>query len=293
MTDGTQLPELRGPIPGDASVALVDILARHESPGVTARRARQGEARGVGRDPIVWAKSRGANVWDADGNRFVDLCAGFGVAAIGHGHPQVVAAVQGQAAELLHSMGDVYPNPPRIQLMERLAARAPGELSQCILGLNGADAVEAALKTAKLNTGKPGVLAFWGAYHGLSYGALAATAYKDGFREPFREQMGGHVRHLPYGCDLDLINRFITGPATGGEAIGTILVETIQGRGGQVVPPQGWLTGLREIADRHGLALVFDEIYTGLGRTGHWWGGDAHVGRRNNHKQWRHHHQDI
>ena len=275
MTDGSQLPEIVTSIPGPQSVALVDILARHESPGVTARRARQGEARGVGRDPIVWAKSRGANVWDADGNRYVDLCAGFGVAAIGHGHPKVVEAVQGQASDLLHSMGDVYPNPPRIQLMERLAARAPGDLSQCILGLNGADAIEAALKTATLYTGKPGVLAFWGAYHGLSYGALAATAYKDGFRRPFNAQLGGHVRHLPYGCDLDLIDQFIAGPATGGEMIGTILVEPIQGRGGEVVPPEGWLPGLRELADRHGLALVFDEIYTGLGRTGYWWGGDA------------------
>jgi len=274
MSEGTQLPELNSPVPGSESVALVDILARHESPGVTARRARQGEARGVGRDPIVWKRSRGANVWDADENRYVDLCAGFGVAAIGHGHPKVVSAVQAQASALLHSMGDVYPNPPRIALMKRIADLAPGDLSQCILGLNGADAVEAALKTAALYTGKPGVLSFWGAYHGLSYGALAATAYKDGFRRPFTAQLGAHVRHLPYGAELSMIDAFIAGPATGGEAIGTILVEPIQGRGGEVVPPDGWLKGLREIADRHGLALVFDEIYTGLGRTGRWWGAD-------------------
>ena len=206
MAEGTQLPELVTSVPGAESVALVDTLARHGSPGVTARRARQGEARGVGRDPIVWQKSRGANVWDADGNRYVDLCAGFGVAAIGHGHPKVVQALRDQAEGLLHSMGDVYPNPPRIHLMERIAALAPGDLSQCILGLNGADAIEAALKTAALYTAKPGVLAFWGAYHGLSYGALAATAYKDGFRRPFRAQLGGHVSHLPYGADLDMID---------------------------------------------------------------------------------------
>jgi acetylornithine/succinyldiaminopimelate/putrescine aminotransferase len=108
----------------------------------------------------------------------------------------------------------------------------------------------------------------------LSYGALAATAYKDGFRRPFEGQLGGHVTHLPYGVELDLIDQLLTGPATGGESIGTILVEPIQGRGGEVVPPTGWLTGLRELANRHGLALVFDEIYTGLGRTGRWWGGD-------------------
>ena len=242
MSEGTQLPELISAVPGPESVALVDVLARHESPGVTARRARQGEARGVGRDPIVWQRSLGSNVWDADANRFVDLCAGFGVAAIGYGHPKVVSALKAQADSLLHSMGDVYPNPPRIALMERIAEVAPGDLSQCILGLNGADAVEAALKTAALYTGKPGVLSFWGAYHGLSYGALAATAYKDGFRRPFTAQLGAHVRHLPYGAELSMIDAFIAGPATGGEAIGTILVEPIQGRGGRLsLPTGGWV----------------------------------------------------
>jgi len=114
----------------------------------------------------------------------------------------------------------------------------------------------------------------WGGYHGLSYGALAATAYKADFRAPFAGQIGTHVRHLPYGCDPKLIDAFVAGPATGGEAIGAILVEPIQGRGGEVVPPVGWLTALREICDRHRLVLVFDEVYTGLGRTGRWWAGE-------------------
>src|SRR5690606_33292689 len=114
-------------------------------------------------------------------------------------------------------------------------------LSQCILAGGGAEAVEAALKTATMAAGKPGVLAFWGGYHGLSYGALAATAYKSDFRAPFAGQLGTHVRHLPYGCDPALVEAFVRGPATGGEAIGTILVEPIQGRGGEVVPPAGWL----------------------------------------------------
>ena len=268
------LPELLTGVPGPASVGLVDVLARYESPGVTARRARANEARGVGADPIVWARARGANVWDADGNRYLDLTAAFGVALIGHAHPDVVAAVRAQAGELLHGMGDVFPNAPRIRLMERLADLAPEGLSQCILTGGGAEAVEAALKTAALASGRPGVLAFWGSYHGLSYGALAATAYKDTFRSPFKGQLGGHVRHLPYGEDLDLVRRFLAGPATGGEAIGTILVEPILGRGGQVVPPDAWVQGLRQIADERGLVLVFDEIYSGLGRTGRWWAGD-------------------
>jgi 4-aminobutyrate aminotransferase/(S)-3-amino-2-methylpropionate transaminase len=270
----SDLPDIVVPLPGPASRALVDVLARHESPGITARRARQGEARGVGSDPIVWARAEGASVWDADGNRYVDLTGAFGVALAGHAHPEVVRAVREQAGTLMHGMGDVFPNAPRIRLMERLAALAPGELSQCILGLNGSDAVEAALKTGALSSGRPGVLAFWGSYHGLSYGALAATAYKADFRAPFSGQLGQHVRHLPFGESLDLIERFVRGPASGGESIGTILVEPILGRGGEIVPPDGWLTGLREIADRHGLVLVFDEIYTGLGRTGRWWACD-------------------
>ncbi|TNF32632.1 MAG: aminotransferase class III-fold pyridoxal phosphate-dependent enzyme [Deltaproteobacteria bacterium] len=273
-SNGHALPSLVTAIPGPKSQAAVDVLARHESPGITARRARQGEARGVGKDPIVWDRAAGANVWDVDGNRFVDLTAGFGVAMVGHAHPRVVEAVREQSGRLLHGMGDVFPNGPRIALMERLAALAPGELSQCILTGGGAEAVEAALKTAALASGKPGVLAFWGSYHGLSYGALAATAYKGDFRAPFYGQLGHHVRHLPYGCDPALIEGLLAGPASGGEMIGTILVEPMLGRGGQVVPPPGWLAALRRIADERGVVLIFDEIYTGLGRTGAWWCGD-------------------
>ncbi len=278
MSAGWALPEVAATLPGPLGISLVDVLARHESPGITHRRARQGEARGLGKDPIAWVRAAGANVWDADGNRFVDLTAGFGVASIGHTHPAVVAAIREQAGQLLHGMGDVFPNDRRIALMAALAERATfangAQLSQCILAGGGAEAVEAALKTAALASGRPGVLAFWGSYHGLSYGALAATAYKADFRAPFAGQLAQHVRHLPYGCDPDLVDAFVAGPATGGEAIGTILVEPIQGRGGEVVPPAGWLPALREICDRRQLILVFDEVYTGLGRTGRWWAAD-------------------
>lgn len=272
--DGLALPALVTDVPGPASVAAVDTLARHESPGITARRARQGEARGLGKDPIVWARATGGNVWDLDGNRFVDLTGAFGVALIGHGHPAVVAAVEDQARALLHGMGDVYPNAPRIELMARLAAIAPGDLSQCILAGGGAEAVEAALKTAALASGRPGVIAFSDSYHGLSYGALAATAYKDDFRRPFWQQLGRHVTHLPYGVDPAVLRALLRGPASGAGPIGAILVEPILGRGGQVVPPAGWLRALRDIADEHDLVLVFDEIYTGLGRTGAMWACD-------------------
>lgn len=277
---GGDLPALVTSIPGPASVAEVDRLARHESPAITARRARAGEARGVGKDPIVWDRAVGANVWDVDGNRYVDLTAAFGVALVGHAHPAVRAAVHAQTDRLLHGMGDVYPNGPRIALMAELARRSPGgALTQCILASGGAEAVEAALKTAtmaarRVAPDRVGVLAFWGGYHGLSYGALAATAYRSDFRRPFAGQLGTHVRHLPYGVDLDLVDGFLRGPASGGESIGAILVEPIQGRGGEVVPPRGWLPGLRALADRHRVVLVFDEVFTGFGRTGDWWAGD-------------------
>ncbi len=271
---GRALPKLITEIPGPASVTLIDVLARHESPGVTARRGRANEARGLERDPIVWARSRGANVWDSDGNRYLDLTSGFGVALIGHGHPRVVSAVREQTETLMHAMGDVYPNPPRIRLMERLARRAAGDLSQCILTSSGAEAVEAALKTAALASGRSGVLAFTGSYHGLSYGALAVSHYKEAFRRPFLEQLGGHVVHRPYGGELESLDTLLDASSGHQPAIGAILVEPILGRGGQVVPPQGWLAGLRALADAHGAVLVFDEIYSGLGRAGSWWAGD-------------------
>ncbi len=271
---GFALPEVSATLPGPLGTALVDLLARHESPGITARRARQGEARGLSKDPIVWARAAGGNVWDADGNRFVDLTAGFGVATIGHTHPAVTRAIVRQAETLLHGMGDVFPNDRRIELMARLAERAPTGLTQCILAGGGAEAVEAALKTGALASGKPGVLAFWGGYHGLTYGALAATAYKADFKAPFEGQLAQHVRHLPFGCDPSLVEGFLRGPASGGERIGTILVEPIQGRGGEVVPPAGWLAALRDICDRNGVILAFDEVYTGFGRTGTWWAAD-------------------
>lgn len=270
LSAGWALPEVITTLPGPRGISLVDVLARHECPGITARRARQGEARGLGKDPITWVRAAGANVWDADGNRFVDLTAGFGVASIGHTHPAVVAAITAQAGTLLHGMGDVFPNDRRIALMAALARRATFgggiALSQCILTGGGAEAVEVALKTAALASGRPGVIAFSASYHGLSYGALAATAYKEDFRAPFAAQLGQHVRHLPFGCAPEVV-----AAALEDGVVGAILVEPIQGRGGEVVPPPGWLGALRELCDRHRAILIFDEIFTGFGRTGAWW----------------------
>lgn len=156
---GDLLPALRTAVPGPLSEAWVDRLAARECPAITARRGRRAAALGAAKDdPIVWAEAHGANVIDVDGNVFVDMTAGFGVAGVGHGHPAVVAAMQHQAGRLLHAMGDAFPDPSRIRLLEALTA-ATG-LDRVILGSSGSDAVEAAVKTARMATGRDRVLAF-------------------------------------------------------------------------------------------------------------------------------------
>ena len=260
--DGTDLPSLCTAVPGPVSRAWVDRLARTECPAITARRARRAAVLGVADDdPVVWRAAVGANVEDVDGNVFVDLTAGFGVAAAGHRNPAVVAALQAQAEVLLHAMGDAFPDPRRIELLEKLVALTG--LDRAILGSSGSDAVEAALKTARVATGRDGVLAFDRAYHGLPYGALAVGDYKaHAFRMPFTGQLGPHVRHAAFGGALPSVLAL--------REVGAVLVEPIQGRGGVRVPPKGWLQGLRERCDAAGAVLIFDEIYTGFGRTGTW-----------------------
>lgn len=287
---GELLPEILTEVPGPESRAWVSRLAETECPAITARRARRAGETGVPQDPIVWKEALGANVWDVDGNRYVDVTSAFAVCGIGHRHPKVVEAGHAQLDRLVHAMGDVYPSDVKIAFCERLSELAPGALQQSILGLSGADAVTSALKTAAIHTGKPGVISFYGGYHGLSYGALAVTGYRNSFREPFLQQLNPHVRHVPYpdvfrppfgipmddehGVDvvrdtcLAHIRSMLEHPASGSEGVGAIIVEPIQGRGGEIVPPSGFLRGLREICDEHGLVLIFDEIYTGFGRTG-------------------------
>ena len=249
------LPRLVTPIPGPRSQALAEDLRRVESPNVTYL---------AGDFPVFWDRAEGCLVWDVDGNRFLDVTAAFGVASVGHTHPSVVAAVQAQAARLLHGMGDVHPSEVKVRLCERIAGLAPIPHAQVILGQNGGDAVEAALKTVMLATGRPGVLAFEGGYHGLTYGALDVTARPD-FRAPFHAQLPGFTQHLPFGSSLELIGEHLETHRPG-----AVLAEPIQGRGGIVVPPDGWLRGLSDVCTQTGTLLILDEIFTGWGRTGAW-----------------------
>lgn len=254
---GHDLPCLLSRVPGPASRSWVDRLARHECPAITARRARRAAAIGAAdTDPIVWAEAVGANVKDVDGNVFVDLCAGFGVASVGHRHPHVIAAGQDQLGRLPHAMGDAFPDLRRIELLERLCAVTG--MDRVIFGSSGSDAVEAALKTARVATGRTRVLAFTGGYHGLASAPLAALGYHvRTFREPFSDMLGQHVDHAPWGGGWPDLH-----------AYAGVLVEPVQGRGGMREPPPGWLEKLHHDARAAGALVIHDEIYSGLGRTG-------------------------
>lgn len=234
--------------------------------------------------PVFLNGGAGANLMDVDGNVYVDFTAAFGVAAVGHSNPRVVAAVAKQAERLLHGMGDVHPTPEKVELAELLCELTPGKgPKRVIFASSGSEAVESALKTAVIATGKPGVIAFGGAYHGLGYGSLAVTD-RDHFRRPFLEQLNPFVERVPYAycyrCPIsleyprcgvqcvELVERALDSSA--GARVGAIIVEPILGRGGEVPAPPDWLQRLRRICDERGLVLIFDEIFSGFGRTGRW-----------------------
>lgn len=275
-------PLLLTKIPGPKSRALARRLKQHEAPTVTCVKPEA---------PIFWERAEGVNVWDVDGNRFVDLTSAFGVASLGHAHPRIVAAIQKQSALLCHAMGDVHPSKLKERLCGRLSAITferwtGGRLKgQAILGNSGFEAVEAALKTAVLFTRKRGVIAFEGAYHGLGYGALEATWRRD-FRQPFLCQLGHFVEFVPYprkqrshaghpggdgsvAAELEHLEKRIREISQRIE-VGAILVEPFQGRGGEVAPPPQFLPMLRNLCNQRKMLLIADEIYTGFWRTGRW-----------------------
>jgi len=183
-----------------------------------------------------------------------------------------VRAVAKQEQRLGLALGDVYASEPKVLLTSALAALFPEKGARVLLGLSGADAITAAMKTAVLATGKPNVVAFEGAYHGLSYAPLAACGLAPAFRSPFEAQLAPFVRFAPYPANalgLDRTMRAVRKELRGGQA-GAVLVEPILGRGGCVVPPPGFLAALRAACDEAGALLIADEIWTGLGRSGAW-----------------------
>ncbi len=280
------LPKLVTEIPGPRSVQLARELRRYESRNVTF--LDDGF-------PIFWDKASGSNVWDVDGNLFVDLTSAFGVAGLGHSNPEVREQMIEQAGKLWHAMGDVHPTEVKVALCRELSRitfeRWGAGTGRTILGNSGFEAVEAALKTSLLYSGKAAAIAFTGAYHGLGYGALEVGGLPY-FREPFRRQLKEFATILPYphcyrcpfgvkekyriegGCFPNCSTHCLTElrdeieKAIDRRDIGCILVEPCQGRGGEVVPPLDFLRLLRRICDEHKILLIADEIYTGFNRTG-------------------------
>lgn len=282
-----------------ATETTLQLLRNYESRNITFMEAD-------GSWPIVWARAQGVHVWDAEGKRYLDLTAAFGVAAAGHANRAVVRAGQKQMSTLLHAMGDVHPHALKAELARELSrltferwnvaafvrTRPTSSTStkrisrtltsaatgKVIFNNSGFEAVEAALKTAMLATGKRGIIAFEGAYHGLGYGALNAT-HREHFRAAFRPQLREFGHFLPFPRtrqELPPLARRIR-ELLRTKKVGAILVEPIQVRGGINIPPPDFLPQLRKLCDKSGALLVLDEIYTGFGRTGKWFACE-HVG---------------
>jgi 4-aminobutyrate aminotransferase/(S)-3-amino-2-methylpropionate transaminase len=272
MENGNDPPRIRVRPPGPVSHEWIERLARVESPAVEAREQARSDVSGVDEAPIVYASGIGSNVTDVDGNRYVDLAAGFGSMLLGHGSRQVARSLATQSDRLMLALGDACPSDAKIALVEKMAALYPEPGARVLLGQSGSDAVTAALKTAKLATGRPGVVAFVGSYHGLGYGPLAACGLRASWREAFADQLNSHVAFVPYpgkAAELDRSLVKVKFLLAKGD-VGAVLVEPILGRGGCVVPPDGFLARLLGQAHEAGALLVADEIWTGLGRSGHW-----------------------
>ncbi len=265
---GDDLDLIQGPVPGPRTAELAALLSRHESRNVTFLSAEY---------PVFWASASGSTVTDVDGNRYIDLTAAFGAANAGHSNPAVASAISEQAGRLMHGLGDVHPSEIRVRLLERLAQIVPRGLAKTFLASTGSEAVEAALKTAMLATGKFRFASYAGAYHGLSLGTLAVGGIER-FREPFAAALGQQALLLDYPREGASDAREAAAQArellVDHDDIAGLLIEPIQGRAGCIVPPDGYLTAMRGVCDELGILMIADEIYTGFGRTGEWFAVD-------------------
>jgi 4-aminobutyrate aminotransferase len=236
--------------------------------------------------PIVRAED--VHLYAADGTQYLDFLAGFGACNVGHNHPRVVEAARRQMAHMVHAPVGVIAHEPLLRLAWELGRILPGDAEMFFFGNSGAEAVEGALKLARYVTGRRGIVAFLGGFHGRTLGAASVTSSKVGYRRghgPFLPDV--HFAHFPYpyrssapnpaSCaqealdDLERLFAHVIAP----EDVAALLLEPIQGEGGYVFPPRSWLTALRQICDEHGILLIFDEVQSGFGRTGHWFAADA------------------
>ncbi|MDP1890689.1 MAG: acetyl ornithine aminotransferase family protein [Gemmatimonadaceae bacterium] len=266
----TKPPRIITELPGPKAKALIARDAEVVSPSYP---------RGV---PFVMDHGKGADVWDVDGNRFLDFCGGIAVANTGHSHPMVVKAIKDAADKFLHISSDFW-HEKWVLLAERMNALKPmgDEPVMSFMCQSGAEAVEGALKLARYVTGRPRFIGFLGGFHGRTMGALAFTASKYTQQSGFAPTMPG-VTHVPFpnnfrplfaGKDqgkavLDYIENQLFQYNVPPKEVAAIVIEPIQGEGGYIVPPDGFLAGLRALCDKHGILLIFDEVQSGIGRTG-------------------------
>ena len=276
-----KLPQLVTPLPGPKARQIVERDRQLVSPSYT-------------RDyPLVAKRGRGAIIEDVDGNTFLDFAAGIAVVATGHCHPEVVAAIQRQAAELIHMSGTDFYYPGLVELAERLGSIAPGKGPKRVyFGNSGTEAIEAAMKLARYHTGRNNFVAFHGCFHGRTLGALSLTASKAVQRKKFGPLLGG-VFHAPYpntyrgaygvraeyaAADaLAFLENETFKRMTDPEDVAAIFVEPIQGEGGYIPASPEFLQGLERLCRKHGILLVVDEVQSGMGRTGKWWAAE-HAG---------------
>jgi 4-aminobutyrate aminotransferase len=268
LFDDQDVPRIRTPLPGPHAQELLERDAQHVSPSYTRIY------------PLVCARGSGAVIEDVDGNLFLDFTAGIAVTATGHCHPHVVSAIQDQASKLLHMSGTDFYYAPQIDLAQRLAEAGSWPGARRVFFTNsGAEALEAALKLARWHTGRPRAIAFFGAFHGRTYGAMSLSGSKLVHRRGFAPLVPD-IHHVPYprGCGdcsdaagcacVRQIEETVLKRTAAPDEVAAIFVEPIQGEGGYHVPPRGFLPALRAMCDRHGMLLVVDEVQTGMGRTG-------------------------
>jgi 4-aminobutyrate aminotransferase len=237
--------------------------------------------------PFVIDRGEGCYVWDVDGNRYLDLNAGIAVVSAGHSHPRVVRAIQEQATKFIHMAGTDFYSEPMVKFGEKLTSLMPKSHSWGVFPTNsGTEAIEASLKLARYITGRYGVIAFFGAFHGRSYGSLSLTASKpyqrqrytplmpgvfhSFFANPYRPPLGVDPAQTTEAC-LSYIEHTLFQTVAPPTDMAAIVVEPIQGEGGYIVPTPGFLTGLRRICDQHGILLICDEVQSGIGRSGTMW----------------------
>ncbi|MGB6877136.1 MAG: acetyl ornithine aminotransferase family protein [Candidatus Acidiferrales bacterium] len=278
--NGWKLPHLITSLPGPKAKKLVGLDAKFVSPSYT---------RGY---PLVAKAGRGAVIEDVDGNRFLDFAAGIAVVATGHCHPEVVAAIQKQAGELIHISGTDFYYENMVELAKKLAEIAPGkDAKRVYFGNSGTEAIEAAMKLARYHTKRDKFIAFYGGFHGRTMGSLSLTASKAVQRKGFGALLGGVV-HMPYPdtyrslgqnadeCSkqcLEFLESEVFHRLTDPSDVAAIVIEPIQGEGGYIAAPVSFLQELQRICRRHGILLVADEVQCGMGRTGKWWASD-HAG---------------